>query len=104
MPLIRVVVAGSGDDGHGRAAGDAVARALRDAGMEVVRTRDATPVAVVRTVVQEDAAAVCVTETALADEVRDGLAAQGLADVVVVAAPPADDVAAVITRALGHRP
>jgi methylmalonyl-CoA mutase C-terminal domain/subunit len=55
---IRVVIAKPGLDGHDRGA-KIVARALRDAGMEVVYTGlHQTPVQIVETVVQEDADAV----------------------------------------------
>jgi len=55
---IRVVVAKPGLDGHDRGA-QVVARALRDAGMEVVYTGlHQTPEQIVETVVQEDADAV----------------------------------------------
>jgi isobutyryl-CoA mutase small subunit len=55
---IRVVIAKPGLDGHDRGA-KIVARALRDAGMEVVYTGlHQTPEHIVETVVQEDADAV----------------------------------------------
>ena len=55
---IRVVVAKPGLDGHDRGA-KIIARALRDAGMEVIYTGlHQTPEQIVRTVVQEDADAV----------------------------------------------
>ncbi|GGS81726.1 methylmalonyl-CoA mutase [Planobispora rosea] len=55
---IRVVIAKPGLDGHDRGV-KIVARALRDAGMEVVYTGlHQTPEQVVRTAIQEDAAAV----------------------------------------------
>jgi methylmalonyl-CoA mutase, C-terminal domain len=55
---IRVVVAKPGLDGHDRGA-KVVARALRDAGMEVVYTGlHQTPEQIVETVIQEDADAV----------------------------------------------
>ncbi|MGH3425929.1 MAG: cobalamin B12-binding domain-containing protein [Nocardioidaceae bacterium] len=55
---IRVVVAKPGLDGHDRGA-KVVARALRDAGMEVVYTGlHQTPEQIVQTVLQEDADAV----------------------------------------------
>ena len=55
---IRVVVAKPGLDGHDRGA-KVVARALRDAGMEVVYTGlHQTPEQIVETTIQEDAAAV----------------------------------------------
>jgi methylmalonyl-CoA mutase C-terminal domain/subunit len=55
---IRVVIAKPGLDGHDRGA-KVVARALRDAGMEVVYTGlHQTPEQIIETVVQEDADAV----------------------------------------------
>lgn len=55
---IRVVVAKPGLDGHDRGA-KVVARALRDAGMEVVYTGlHQSPEQIVETAIQEDAAAV----------------------------------------------
>jgi methylmalonyl-CoA mutase C-terminal domain/subunit len=58
---IRVVVAKPGLDGHDRGA-KVVARALRDAGMEVIYTGlRQTPEAVLRTCVQEDADVLCLS-------------------------------------------
>ncbi|MDP9862922.1 MULTISPECIES: cobalamin B12-binding domain-containing protein [Streptosporangium] len=58
VPRIRVVIAKPGLDGHDRGV-KIVARALRDAGMEVVYTGlHQTPEQIVRTAVQEDAAAI----------------------------------------------
>ena len=58
MAPVRIVVAKPGLDGHDRGA-KVVARALRDAGMEVVYTGlHQTPEQIVETVVQEDADAV----------------------------------------------
>ena len=55
---IRVVVAKAGLDGHDRGA-KVVARALRDAGMEVIYTGvHQTPEQVVETALQEDADAI----------------------------------------------
>ena len=57
-PKIRVVIAKPGLDGHDRGA-KVVARALRDAGMEVIYTGlHQTPEMIVETVIQEDADAV----------------------------------------------
>jgi methylmalonyl-CoA mutase C-terminal domain/subunit len=56
--MIRVVVAKPGLDGHDRGA-KIVARALRDAGMEVIYTGlHQTPEQIVQTAVQEDADAI----------------------------------------------
>ncbi|MDQ1706427.1 MAG: isobutyryl-CoA mutase small subunit [Frankiaceae bacterium] len=58
MAPIRVVIAKPGLDGHDRGA-KVVARALRDAGMEVIYTGlHQTPEQVVETAVQEDARAI----------------------------------------------
>jgi methylmalonyl-CoA mutase C-terminal domain/subunit len=58
---IRVVVAKPGLDGHDRGA-KVVARALRDAGMEVIYTGlRQTPEAILRTCVQEDADVLCLS-------------------------------------------
>jgi methylmalonyl-CoA mutase C-terminal domain/subunit len=58
MARIRVVVAKPGLDGHDRGA-KVVARALRDAGMEVIYTGlHQTPEQIVETAIQEDAHAV----------------------------------------------
>ncbi|MCT9928703.1 cobalamin B12-binding domain-containing protein [Planotetraspora sp. A-T 1434] len=55
---IRVVIAKPGLDGHDRGV-KVVARALRDAGMEVVYTGlHQTPEQIVKTAIQEDAAAI----------------------------------------------
>jgi methylmalonyl-CoA mutase C-terminal domain/subunit len=58
MSRVRVVVAKPGLDGHDRGA-KVVARALRDAGMEVIYTGlHQTPEQIVETAIQEDADAV----------------------------------------------
>jgi methylmalonyl-CoA mutase C-terminal domain/subunit len=58
---IRVVVAKPGLDGHDRGA-KVVARALRDAGMEVIYTGlRQTPEAIFQTCVQEDADVLCLS-------------------------------------------
>ena len=58
---IRVVVAKPGLDGHDRGA-KVVARALRDAGMEVIYTGlRQTPEAIYQTCVQEDADVLCLS-------------------------------------------
>lgn len=58
---VRVVVAKPGLDGHDRGA-KVVARALRDAGMEVIYTGlRQTPEAILNTTVQEDADVVCLS-------------------------------------------
>jgi methylmalonyl-CoA mutase C-terminal domain/subunit len=85
---IRVVVAKPGLDGHDRGA-KVVARALRDAGMEVIYTGlHQTPEQIVETVIQEDADAVGLSihsgaHMTLFPKVIEGLRARGATDVVV---------------------
>lgn len=85
---IRVVVAKPGLDGHDRGA-KVVARALRDAGMEVVYTGlHQTPEQVVATALQEDADAIGLSVLSGAHmtqfaRVVELLAEQGAEDVVV---------------------
>ena len=85
---IRIVIAKPGLDGHDRGA-KIIARALRDAGMEVVYTGlHQTPEQIVSTVVQEDADAVGLSvlsgaHMTLFGKVLELLDAQGVADVVV---------------------
>ena len=85
---IRVVIAKPGLDGHDRGA-KIVARALRDAGMEVVYTGlHQTPEQIVETVVQEDADAVGLSvlsgaHMTLFARLSELLAERGVDDVVV---------------------
>lgn len=85
---IRVVVAKPGLDGHDRGA-KVVARALRDAGMEVVYTGlHQTPAQIVATAIQEDADAVGLSvlsgaHLTLFAEVLEGLQRAGAQDIVV---------------------
>ncbi len=85
---IRVVVAKPGLDGHDRGA-KVVARALRDAGMEVIYTGlHQTPEQIVAAALQEDAQAVGLSvhsgaHLTLFPKVVDLLAAEGADDVVV---------------------
>jgi methylmalonyl-CoA mutase, C-terminal domain len=96
---IRVVVAKPGLDGHDRGA-KIIARALRDAGMEVIYTGlHQTPEQIAATVIQEDADAVGLSilsgaHMTLVPRVLDMLAEQGAADVVVTVGGtiPADDI------------
>jgi methylmalonyl-CoA mutase, C-terminal domain len=96
---IRVVVAKPGLDGHDRGA-KIIARALRDAGMEVIYTGlHQTPEQIAETVIQEDADAVGLSilsgaHMTLVPRVLDMLAEQGAADVVVTVGGtiPADDI------------
>src|SRR2546425_11553004 len=85
---IRVVVAKVGLDGHDRGA-KVVARALRDAGMEVIYTGlHQTPEQIVETALQEDADAVGLSvlsgaHMTLFAKVLELLKAQGAEDIVV---------------------
>ena len=85
---IRVVVAKPGLDGHDRGA-KIIARALRDAGMEVIYTGlHQTPEQIVATVVQEDADAVGLSilsgaHMTLFPRVVEELRKRGLEDVLV---------------------
>ncbi|MCU0264510.1 MAG: cobalamin B12-binding domain-containing protein [Actinomycetia bacterium] len=85
---IRVVVAKPGLDGHDRGA-KVVARALRDAGVEVVYTGlHQTPEQIVETAIQEDADAVGLSvlsgaHMTLFAKVLELLQARGAADIVV---------------------
>jgi methylmalonyl-CoA mutase, C-terminal domain len=86
---IRVVIAKPGLDGHDRGA-KIIARALRDAGMEVIYTGlHQTPEQIVETAVQEDADAVGISilsgaHMTLVPKILDGLRENGLDDVLVV--------------------
>src|ERR671919_588535 len=96
---IRVVVAKPGLDGHDRGA-KIIARALRDAGMEVIYTGlHQTPEQIAATVVQEDAEAVGLSiisgaHMTLVPRVVETLREQDAGDVVVTVGGtiPADDV------------
>ncbi len=85
----RVVVAKPGLDGHDRGA-KVIARALRDAGFEVIYTGlHQTPEQVVQAVIQEDADAVGLSllsgaHLTLVPKVIEGLAARGRDDVLVI--------------------
>ena len=97
---IRVVVAKPGLDGHDRGA-KIIARALRDAGMEVIYTGlHQTPEQIVETVLQEDADAVGLSilsgaHMTLVPKVIELLKAQDASDVVVTVGGtiPAQDIA-----------
>src|SRR5436853_4185751 len=86
---IRVVIAKPGLDGHDRGA-KIIARALRDAGMEVIYTGlHQTPEQIVETAIQEDADAVGISilsgaHMTLVPRILDGLRENGAEDVVVV--------------------
>ena len=86
---IRVVVAKPGLDGHDRGA-KIIARALRDAGMEVIYTGlHQTPEQIVETAIQEDADAVGISilsgaHMTLVPRILDGLRANEADDVMVL--------------------
>ena len=96
---IRVVVAKPGLDGHDRGA-KIIARALRDAGMEVIYTGlHQTPEQIVETVIQEDADAVGISilsgaHMTLVPRVTAQLKDKGLEDVLVTVGGiiPDDDI------------
>ena len=96
---IRVVVAKPGLDGHDRGA-KIIARALRDAGMEVIYTGlHQTPEQIVNTVIQEDADAVGLSilsgaHMTLVPRVMELLREQGGEDVVITVGGtiPAEDI------------
>src|SRR5260370_11657727 len=96
---IRVVVAKPGLDGHDRGA-KIIARALRDAGMEVSYTGlHQTPEQIVETVIQEDADAVGLSilsgaHMTLVPRILELLAEQDVHDVVVTVGGtiPSEDV------------
>ena len=97
---IRVVVAKPGLDGHDRGA-KIIARALRDAGMEVIYTGlHQTPEQIVETVIQEDADAVGLSilsgaHMTLVPRILTLLAEQDVDDVLITLGGtiPADDIA-----------
>ncbi|HEU5143499.1 MAG TPA: cobalamin B12-binding domain-containing protein [Solirubrobacterales bacterium] len=96
---IRVVVAKPGLDGHDRGA-KIIARALRDAGMEVIYTGlHQTPEQIAETVIQEDADAVGLSilsgaHMTLVPRVVELLRDQGVDDVLVTVGGtiPAEDI------------
>ena len=96
---IRVLIAKPGLDGHDRGA-KVVARALRDAGMEVIYTGlHQTPEQIAATVIQEDADAVGLSilsgaHMTLVPKVVAMLREQGAEDVLVTVGGtiPADDI------------
>lgn len=85
---IRVVVAKPGLDGHDRGA-KIIARALRDAGMEVIYTGlHQTPEEIVETAIQEDADAIGISilsgaHMTLVPKISELLAEQGVEDVLL---------------------
>ncbi len=100
---IRVLVAKPGLDGHDRGA-KVIARALRDAGMEVIYTGlRQTPEMIVEAALQEDVDVIGLSilsgaHMALVPRVLELLRAEGLADVLVLIGGiiPDDDVPALL--------
>jgi methylmalonyl-CoA mutase C-terminal domain/subunit len=98
---IRVVIAKPGLDGHDRGA-KIIARALRDAGMEVIYTGlHQTPEQIVETAIQEDADAVGISilsgaHMTLVPRILDGLRRAGADDVLIIVGGtiPGDDAEA----------
>ncbi len=98
---VRVLVAKPGLDGHDRGA-KVVARALRDAGMEVIYTGiRQTPEMIVETALQEDVDVIglsCLSgaHMELFSEVMERLGKKGMDNVIVVAGGiiPEDDIPA----------
>lgn len=90
MDVIRVLVAKPGLDGHDRGA-KIIARALRDAGMEVIYTGiRQTPEMIVEAALQEDVDAIGLSILSgahldLFPQIFEGLKANGMDNVVVVA-------------------
>jgi methylmalonyl-CoA mutase, C-terminal domain len=99
---IRVLVAKPGLDGHDRGA-KVIARALRDAGMEVIYTGiRQTPQMIVEAAIQEDVDAILMSilsgaHMAIFPKVMDSLRENGVDDVLVMAGGilPDEDIAAI---------
>ncbi|HXV96467.1 MAG TPA: cobalamin B12-binding domain-containing protein [Gaiellaceae bacterium] len=106
---IRVVIAKPGLDGHDRGA-KIIARALRDAGMEVIYTGlHQTPEQIVETAIQEDADAVGISilsgaHMTLVPRILEGLKENGVEDVLVVVGGtiPREDVVALKARGVAE--
>ena len=107
-PKIRILVAKPGLDGHDRGA-KVVARALRDAGFEVVYTGlHQTPEMIAVAAVQEDVDAVGLSimsgaHNTLFPAVLDALAEQDADDILVFGGGivPKDDLDALLARGVG---
>ena len=106
MKKIRVIVAKPGLDGHDRGA-KVIARALRDAGMEVIYTGlRQTPEQIVAAALQEDADVVGLSilsgaHNHIAPRLMELLKAKGLDDVLVVVGGIIPDVDIPKLKALG---
>src|SRR4249919_4006207 len=106
MSRVRVVIAKPGLDGHDRGA-KVIARALRDAGMEVIYTGlRQTPEQIVTAALQEDADVIGLSilsgaHNHIAPKLMDLLKANGLDDVLVVIGGIIPDVDVPKLQALG---
>ena len=106
MKKIRVVIAKPGLDGHDRGA-KVIARALRDAGMEVIYTGlRQTPEQIVTAALQEDADVIGLSilsgaHNHIAPRLMELLKARGLDDVMVVIGGIIPDVDIPRLKALG---
>lgn len=109
MSPIRIVIAKPGLDGHDRGA-KVIARALRDAGFEVIYTGlHQTPEQIVQTAIQEDADAIGMSilsgaHLTLFPAVIELLAAKGASDIVVFGGGviPTDDVTQLRNSGVAH--
>lgn len=109
MAPIRIVIAKPGLDGHDRGA-KVIARALRDAGFEVIYTGlHQTPEQIVQTAIQEDADAIGMSilsgaHLTLFPAVIELLAAKGASDIVVFGGGviPTDDVKQLHSSGVAH--
>ncbi len=105
MDPLRILIAKPGLDGHDRGA-KVVARALRDAGMEVIYTGlRQTPAQVAAAAIQEDVDCVGISilsgaHNVLVPEIIDELAARGGADIPVFVGGiiPDKDIEALVAR------
>jgi methylmalonyl-CoA mutase C-terminal domain/subunit len=106
---IRIVIAKPGLDGHDRGA-KVIARALRDAGFEVIYTGlHQTPEQIVQTAIQEDADAIGLSilsgaHLTLFPAVIELLATKGASDIVVFGGGviPTDDVTQLHSSGVAH--
>ena len=104
-----VVIAKPGLDGHDRGA-KVIARALRDAGFEVIYTGlHQTPEQIVETAIQEDADAVGISilsgaHMTLVPRILEGLRQNGAEDVLIVVGGtiPKEDAAALKEMGIGE--
>lgn len=109
MAPIRIVIAKPGLDGHDRGA-KVIARALRDAGFEVIYTGlHQTPEQIVQTAIQEDADAIGMSilsgaHLTLFPAVIELLAAKSASDIVVFGGGviPTDDVTQLHSSGVAH--